>query len=187
MSAHISKQHNRVHPNSIIYTPVALHDSNQGSKDSSSVSSDLPAYKNFGPPIPTFPRHKPIANTVLYKPTPGCMSNIDTDPQYLIQNNAETSPKIHHFQQIMFNMDDETYPRRNATHFVQDSRCNISHLKPWPNIVGYICYLFAMLALKFMNENGLKHVTFSTADGALEAAPAVTANMRETSAKEVAE
>lgn len=26
---------------------------------------------------------------------------------------------------------------------------------------------------KFMKENGLKHVTFSTADGALEAAPAV--------------
>lgn len=65
------------------------------------------------------------------------MSNIDTDPQYLIQNNAETSPKIHHFQQIMFNRDDETYIRRNATHFVKDSRCSISHLKPpfLPNIV----------------------------------------------------
>ena len=29
------------------------------------------------------------------------------------------------------------------------------------------------LGPKFMKENGLKHVTFSTADGALEAAPAV--------------
>jgi len=29
------------------------------------------------------------------------------------------------------------------------------------------------LGPKFMNESGLKHVTFSTADGALEAAPAV--------------
>jgi len=31
----------------------------------------------------------------------------------------------------------------------------------------------AQLGPKFMKENGLKHVTFSTADGALEAAPAV--------------
>lgn len=31
----------------------------------------------------------------------------------------------------------------------------------------------AQLGPKFMRENGLKHVTFSTADGALEAAPAV--------------
>ncbi|KAK4491258.1 hypothetical protein RD792_001994 [Penstemon davidsonii] len=31
---------------------------------------------------------------------------------------------------------------------------------------------FTYLGPKFMNENGLKHVTFSTADGALEAAPA---------------
>ena len=30
-----------------------------------------------------------------------------------------------------------------------------------------------LLGPKFMKENGLKHVTFSTADGALEAAPAV--------------
>lgn len=29
------------------------------------------------------------------------------------------------------------------------------------------------LGPKFMKENGLKYVTFSTADGALEAAPAV--------------
>ena len=29
------------------------------------------------------------------------------------------------------------------------------------------------MARKFMRENGLKHVSFSTADGALEAAPAV--------------
>jgi len=29
------------------------------------------------------------------------------------------------------------------------------------------------LGHKFMKENGFKHVTFSTADGALEAAPAV--------------
>lgn len=29
------------------------------------------------------------------------------------------------------------------------------------------------LGPKFMKENGFKHVTFSTADGALEAAPAV--------------
>lgn len=33
------------------------------------------------------------------------------------------------------------------------------------------CYL--QLGPKFMKDNGLKHVTFSTADGALEAAPAV--------------
>ncbi|KAH7836183.1 hypothetical protein Vadar_033510 [Vaccinium darrowii] len=32
---------------------------------------------------------------------------------------------------------------------------------------------FTYLAPKFMKENGLKHVTFSTADGALEAAPAM--------------
>ncbi|KAL9321514.1 hypothetical protein ACSQ67_013353 [Phaseolus vulgaris] len=32
---------------------------------------------------------------------------------------------------------------------------------------------FTYLGPKFMNESGLKHVTFSTADGALEAAPAV--------------
>ncbi|KAK4476834.1 hypothetical protein RD792_015994 [Penstemon davidsonii] len=32
---------------------------------------------------------------------------------------------------------------------------------------------FSYLGPKFMNENGLKHVTFSTADGALEAAPAM--------------
>uniref|UniRef100_A0A5B6Z3B2 ATP phosphoribosyltransferase n=1 Tax=Davidia involucrata TaxID=16924 RepID=A0A5B6Z3B2_DAVIN len=32
---------------------------------------------------------------------------------------------------------------------------------------------FTYLAPKFMRENGLKHVTFSTADGALEAAPAM--------------
>ncbi|CAI9769291.1 unnamed protein product [Fraxinus pennsylvanica] len=32
---------------------------------------------------------------------------------------------------------------------------------------------FTYLAPKFMNDNGLKHVTFSTADGALEAAPAM--------------
>ncbi|KAG8368828.1 hypothetical protein BUALT_Bualt15G0087400 [Buddleja alternifolia] len=32
---------------------------------------------------------------------------------------------------------------------------------------------FTHLGPKFMNENGLKHVTFSTADGALEAAPAM--------------
>jgi hypothetical protein len=31
----------------------------------------------------------------------------------------------------------------------------------------------AQLGPKFMRENGLKHVSFSTADGALEAAPAV--------------
>lgn len=30
------------------------------------------------------------------------------------------------------------------------------------------------MAPKFMKENGLQHVTFSTADGALEAAPAVS-------------
>lgn len=31
----------------------------------------------------------------------------------------------------------------------------------------------AQLGPKFMKENGIKHVMFSTADGALEAAPAV--------------
>ncbi|KAE9446848.1 hypothetical protein C3L33_21257, partial [Rhododendron williamsianum] len=104
MSAHISKQHNRVHPNLIIYIPAALRDSNQGCKDSS-VSSGLLVYKNFRPPIPTFP--------------------------------GDTWP------------DDETYIRRNATHFVKDSRWSISHLKPTflPNIVDYICYLFAMVLL----------------------------------------
>ncbi|KAI5311833.1 hypothetical protein L3X38_041006 [Prunus dulcis] len=71
---------------------------------------------------------------------------------------------------------------------------------------------FTYLGPKFMKENGLNHVSFSTADGALEAAPAmwiadaildllccearqflaegqftVTANMRGSSAEEVAE
>nr|GMD36254.1 ATP phosphoribosyltransferase 2, chloroplastic-like [Ipomoea batatas] len=32
---------------------------------------------------------------------------------------------------------------------------------------------FTYMGPKFMNDNGLKHVTFSTADGALEAAPAM--------------
>ena len=32
---------------------------------------------------------------------------------------------------------------------------------------------FQQLGPKFLRENGLKHVSFSTADGALEAAPAV--------------
>lgn len=34
-------------------------------------------------------------------------------------------------------------------------------------------HLSEQLGPKFMKENGLKHVVFSTADGALEAAPAV--------------
>lgn len=34
--------------------------------------------------------------------------------------------------------------------------------------------LYFQLGPKFMKENGLKHVIFSTADGALEAAPAVS-------------
>lgn len=36
---------------------------------------------------------------------------------------------------------------------------------------------FLQLGPKFMSENGLKHVTFSTADGALEAAPAVSTTL----------
>lgn len=36
----------------------------------------------------------------------------------------------------------------------------------------FLC-LFSQLGPKFLRENGLKHVSFSTADGALEAAPAV--------------
>lgn len=34
--------------------------------------------------------------------------------------------------------------------------------------------LYMQLGPKFMKDNGLSHVTFSTADGALEAAPAVS-------------
>ncbi|KAL0689827.1 hypothetical protein Bca4012_089505 [Brassica carinata] len=37
---------------------------------------------------------------------------------------------------------------------------------------------FTYLGPKFMEENGIKHVTFSTADGALEAAPAVNQSAR---------
>lgn len=37
----------------------------------------------------------------------------------------------------------------------------------------FLLYLYVQLGPKFMKENGLKYVTFSTADGALEAAPAV--------------
>lgn len=39
------------------------------------------------------------------------------------------------------------------------------------SLVVLLCSL--QLGPKFMKENGLKYVTFSTADGALEAAPAV--------------
>lgn len=35
---------------------------------------------------------------------------------------------------------------------------------------------YMQLGPKFMKDNGLSHVTFSTADGALEAAPAVSDN-----------
>lgn len=38
------------------------------------------------------------------------------------------------------------------------------------DLVSVVC---VQLGPKFLKENGLKHVTFSTADGALEAAPAV--------------
>lgn len=41
------------------------------------------------------------------------------------------------------------------------------------NCLGIIQFVCLQLGPKFMKENGIKHVTFSTADGALEAAPAV--------------
>lgn len=41
------------------------------------------------------------------------------------------------------------------------------------HLTSFIFSLSVQLGPKFMRENGIKHVTFSTADGALEAAPAV--------------
>lgn len=38
-------------------------------------------------------------------------------------------------------------------------------------------HFYLQLGPKFMKENGLNHVTFSTADGALEAAPAVSSEL----------
>lgn len=55
-----------------------------------------------------------------------------------------------------------------AIHFYFSVRFWVSSF--YLDLVSVVC---VQLGPKFLKENGLKHVTFSTADGALEAAPAV--------------
>jgi len=55
-------------------------------------------------------------------------------------------------------------------------RLKVAFLEEHKMRFGYLCInrsYFLQLGPKFVKEKGLKHVSFSTADGALEAAPAV--------------
>ncbi|KAL2904712.1 ATP phosphoribosyltransferase 2 chloroplastic [Bienertia sinuspersici] len=65
-------------------------------------------------------------------------------------------------------------PLRVATGFTYVTKYSLSAINFVDSVdrLG-ILVILVKLGPKFMKDNGLEHVTFSTADGALEAAPAV--------------